>query len=91
MTHPNALRLDAILASKTNPRKHFDKAAHVELTESVGRHGVLQPVLVRPNGAEGRYELVAGERRLRAAKAAVPVRVSDATSNPVRVSLDPDI
>lgn len=64
------IRLDAIVASKTNPRKHFDKAALQELAESIGKHGVLQPILVRPNGTEGNYELVAGERRWRAAQIA---------------------
>ena len=69
------IRLDAIVASKTNPRKHFDKAALQELAESIGKHGVLQPILVRPNGTEGNYELVAGERRWRAAKLAKLERI----------------
>lgn len=67
--------LDAIVASKTNPRKHFDKAALQELAESIGKHGVLQPILVRPNAADGNYELVAGERRWRAAKLAKLERI----------------
>ena len=83
MNTPNSLPLGAIVASKTNPRKHFDKTAQAELIDSIGRHGVLQPVLVRPNGAEGHYELVAGERRLRAAKAAglaeIPVMIRELT------------
>ena len=61
--------LDQIVESKTNPRKHFDKAALDELAASVREHGVLSPILVRPL-APGRYELVAGARRFRAAKAA---------------------
>lgn len=61
--------LDQITESKTNPRKHFDKAALDELAASVREHGVLSPILVRPL-APGRYELVAGARRFRAAKAA---------------------
>lgn len=69
------IRLDAIVASKTNPRKHFDKAALQELAESIGKHGVLQPILVRPNGTDGNYELVAGERRWRAAKLAKLERI----------------
>jgi len=75
MTAPNTIRLDAIVASKTNPRKHFDEAALQELAESIGKHGVLQPILVRPNGADGSYELVAGERRWRAAKLAKLERI----------------
>lgn len=71
--------LDRIIPSKTNPRHTFDLAKLAELTESVRRHGVLQPVLVRPKG-QG-FELVAGERRYRAAKAAglaeIPASVRD--------------
>lgn len=81
MTTTNTLRLDAIVASKTNPRKHFDKTALQELAESIAKHGVLQAILVRPNGADGKFELVAGERRLRAAKAAglaeIPVMIRE--------------
>lgn len=59
----------AVLArNPRNPRKHFDKVKLAELTESVRRQGVLQPILVRPK-ADG-YELVAGERRWKAAQAA---------------------
>jgi ParB/RepB/Spo0J family partition protein len=61
----------SVQASRTNPRKSFDEAAMAELTESVRQHGVLQPILVRrkPDDSAS-YELVAGERRYRAAKAA---------------------
>lgn len=59
--------LTAIALSKSNPRKSFDKAALAELAESIKRHDVLQPILVRPNGGE-KFEVVAGERRFRAAK-----------------------
>lgn len=80
---PNTIRVDAIAASKTNPRKHFDKAALQELAESIAKHGVLQPILVRPNGSDGTYELVAGERRWRAAKIAqlerIPATVRELT------------
>lgn len=64
------LLLTKIQVSKTNPRKYFDEKALAELTESVKKHGVLQPVLVRPLNGDGTFELVAGERRYRAAKAA---------------------
>lgn len=81
MTTPNSLALEAIVASKTNPRKHFDAAALKELAESIAKHGVLQAILVRPNGADGKFELVAGERRWRAAKLAqldrIPVTVRE--------------
>ena len=58
--------------SPTNPRKHFDQAKLNELAESIRSHGVLQPILVRPNEGIGKlagtlYEIVAGERRWRGA------------------------
>uniref|UniRef100_UPI003F4938E9 PRTRC system ParB family protein n=1 Tax=Cupriavidus necator TaxID=106590 RepID=UPI003F4938E9 len=52
-----------------NPRKYFDPAEMAELTDSVRENGVIQPILIRPLG-DDTFELVAGERRLRAAKAA---------------------
>src|ERR1700712_5773148 len=51
------------------PRSYFDEEALVSLTASVRELGVLQPVLVRPV-ADGQFELIAGERRWRAAKRA---------------------
>lgn len=51
------------------PRRHFDDAALDELAASIAQRGVIQPVIVRPLG-EGRYQLVAGERRWRAAQRA---------------------
>jgi ParB family chromosome partitioning protein len=52
------------------PRTTFDQAALDELSASIKEHGVLQPVLLRPFGLTGRYQLIAGERRWRAAKLA---------------------
>jgi len=74
-----ALRLPIreIRSNPLQPRKTFDAAALEELAESIRQHGILQPILVReiPDG----YELIAGERRLRAAQLAglheVPVIV----------------
>ena len=51
------------------PRRHFDEMALEELAQSIAARGVIQPVIVRPRGA-GRYQLVAGERRWRAAQKA---------------------
>ena len=62
------LPLDRLRPSPTNPRRRFDRAAMDELTESVRQHGIFQPILVRPIDAED-FEIVAGERRFRAAKA----------------------
>ena len=60
--------IDDISANPTQPRQQFDSTAFDELVSSVGRHGIVQPVIVRPKG-EG-YELIAGERRWRAAREA---------------------
>lgn len=57
-----------IVTNPKQPRRRFDTEALAELTESVRLHGILQPLLVRPL-ANGRYEIVAGERRWRAAQA----------------------
>ena len=63
------IEVGKIQPNRYQPREEFDEAALSELTESVNRYGVLQPVLLRKL-PEGGYELIAGERRLRAAKAA---------------------
>lgn len=59
------------------PRKHFEPEALAELTESIRRHGILHPIVVRP--VSGGFEIISGERRWRAAQAAgqaaVPVHV----------------
>ena len=56
--------------NRYQPREHFDEESLASLTASVRALGVLQPILVRPAGDAGRYELIAGERRWRAAKRA---------------------
>jgi ParB family chromosome partitioning protein len=61
--------VDRIESNPQQPRMIFDAAALSELSASIREHGVLQPILVRPLG-ENRYQLVAGERRWRAAKEA---------------------
>jgi len=61
------LSLDAIEANKNQPRKEFDADALKELAVSIKEKGFIQPVLVRTND-KGSYELIAGERRFRAAK-----------------------
>jgi ParB/RepB/Spo0J family partition protein len=75
--------LSAITLSGTNPRTQFDNDAMIELTESVRQHGILQALLLRP-GADGEsFELIAGERRYRAAVAAglstVPAQIRNLT------------
>jgi len=61
--------LDRVEANPENPRVVFDEAALDELAASIREHGVLQPVLVRPHGPN-QFQLVAGERRWRAARRA---------------------
>src|SRR5689334_21931914 len=72
--------VDRIQPNPRQPRTEFDEAALAELAASVRVQGVLQPLLVRPGG-DGGYELVAGERRLRAARLAglreVPVVIRE--------------
>lgn len=63
------LPIASIVANQLQPRKYFDADQLDELTKSVKEHGVLQPILVRPIDG-GKYEIIAGERRWRAAQAA---------------------
>ena len=64
------LPVASIVANPHQPRVHFDEESLAELAASVREIGVLQPVLVRPGNQEGTYELIAGERRWRAARRA---------------------
>ncbi len=61
--------VDRIDPNPNQPRLTFDEDTLLELAASITEHGVLQPILIRP-GVEGRYQLIAGERRWRAAKIA---------------------
>ena len=63
------LRTADIRPNPYQPRQAFDSEGLRELAASIRRHGILQPLTVRPAG-DGQWELVAGERRLRAAKLA---------------------
>ncbi|MCP5284949.1 MAG: ParB/RepB/Spo0J family partition protein [Burkholderiaceae bacterium] len=75
---PQTLPLTALQAGKYQPRTRMDEGALYELAESIRGQGVMQPILVRPVDGGG-YEIIAGERRFRAAKLAglteVPVLV----------------
>ncbi|MDI9335181.1 MAG: ParB/RepB/Spo0J family partition protein [Cytophagales bacterium] len=87
----STLRLDQLIAGKYQPRTHMDEGALYELAESIKAQGVMQPILVRPlaagqagqvgAGASAEYEIIAGERRFRAAKLAglerIPVLIKD--------------
>ena len=81
---PASLRLQDMVAGQYQPRTRMDEGALYELAESIKAQGIMQPILVRrlqkgPN--DGKYEIIAGERRFRAAKLAgldsVPVLVRD--------------
>jgi ParB family transcriptional regulator, chromosome partitioning protein len=94
--------LELVDPNPRQPRRNFDEATLAELAESIRVRGVLQPIVVRPL-AGGRYELVAGERRLRAARTAelatIPAVVRNAddwerldmalAENMARVDLNP--
>jgi ParB family chromosome partitioning protein len=76
---PSELRLAQLRPGKYQPRTRMDEGALYELAESIKSQGVMQPVLVRPLADAGAYEIIAGERRVRAAALAgleaVPVLV----------------
>jgi len=76
------LPLDKIRLPQAQPRRYFDSQAMQSLVESIKQHGILSPLLVRPKGQD-LYELVAGERRYRAAVSAgldeVPVVIRELT------------
>ena len=78
------LKIMEIEPNREQPRKIFDEAALSELADSIATHGVIQPLLVRPI-KDGGYQLVAGERRWRAARIAglteVPVVIKDLTDS----------
>lgn len=82
----NKLRIMEIEPNRNQPRKDFDEKALSELAESIEQHGVLQPLVVRPL-TNGNYQLVAGERRWRAARIAglseVPVIIKELTDEEV--------
>ncbi len=61
--------VERVYSNPAQPRQHFDEDTLADLAASIREHGVLQPVLVRPR-ADGHYQIVAGERRWRAAKMA---------------------
>lgn len=82
--NPQSVPITAITLPASQPRRYFDPRKLEELTQSVRAHGILEPLLVRPLPEQlDRYELVAGERRYRAAKAAgltsVPVTIRQLT------------
>ena len=80
------LKLHEIEPNRDQPRKIFDDEALSELADSIAQHGIIQPLLVRPL-ADGGYQIIAGERRWRAARMAgleeVPVLVKETVESQV--------
>jgi ParB family chromosome partitioning protein len=92
----STLRLDQLVAGKYQPRTHMDEGSLYELAESIKAQGIMQPILVRPlTGGDAQsaggagFEIIAGERRFRAAKLAgldsVPVLIKDVTDEAAAV------
>lgn len=83
------LPIDLISANPRNPRRHFAEGELDDLSQSIREHGIVQPVVVRPVENGSRYEIIAGERRWRAAQKAglaeVPAIVRDVSD---RVALE---
>ncbi len=75
------VNLNDIEPNRAQPRKDFDEQALSELAESIAEHGLIQPIVVKPE-TNGRYSIIAGERRWRACRMAelyqVPVIIKDA-------------
>ena len=75
------LNINDIVPNRGQPRKDFDETALSELADSIAQHGLIQPIVVKPT-AQGRYSIIAGERRWRACRMAglneVPVIIKDA-------------
>jgi ParB family chromosome partitioning protein len=80
-SHNQNISIDLIKLPASQPRTYFDPQKLEQLTESIRQHGIIEPLLVRPSVEEGFYELVAGERRLRAAQVigldSVPVTIRE--------------
>ncbi|RUW44042.1 ParB/RepB/Spo0J family partition protein [Mesorhizobium sp. M8A.F.Ca.ET.021.01.1.1] len=82
MSADGKVPIEFISANPKNPRRHFGDAELTDLAQSIREHGVVQPVVARPSPSEaGRYEIIAGERRWRAAQRAglteIPVIIRD--------------
>lgn len=78
------LPVDRLRPNREQPRSHFDSQALAELAASIKSQGVVQPILVTPNGGGDEFTIIAGERRWRAARQAglkdVPVVIRQAVS-----------
>ncbi|MEZ5812662.1 MAG: ParB/RepB/Spo0J family partition protein [Rhizobiaceae bacterium] len=69
-TDDDRVPIDMISANPANPRRRFAETELADLAQSIREHGIVQPVVVRPGAGAGAYEIIAGERRWRAAQRA---------------------
>ena len=80
---PRKAPIENLVANPRNPRRSFTEAELEELTESIKERGIIQPIVVRQLANEKNFEIIAGERRWRAAQRAglheVPIAIVDAT------------
>lgn len=85
--HYLEISIEKIVMNPNQPRKTFVDKDTRQLAISIKKHGLLQPILVKPIGKDGMYQLVVGERRYRACKLigfkAIPATVLDILDNPV--------
>jgi ParB family chromosome partitioning protein len=86
----NVINIENIIPNESQPRKYFDEGALNELAHSIKLHGVLQPIVVRKiDETDEKFEIVAGERRWRAAKIAelidIPVNIVDCGNDDVMI------
>lgn len=85
----SAVPVDRIAPNPAQPRRHFEEGALAELAASIGKHGLLQPIIVCHTDTGGQYQIMAGERRFRACKMAgldvVPVLVRD--GDPIEIAM----
>jgi ParB family chromosome partitioning protein len=81
--------IEFVSPNPRNPRRQFGESDLTDLAQSIREHGIVQPVVVRPSAEAGRYEIIAGERRWRAAQRAgladIPVIIRDVND---RVALE---
>ncbi len=86
-TSINEIPLSRIQANPDQPRREFDEATLAELADSIAQIGVIQPITLRSTGNDGKYQIIAGERRFRAAGIAglttIPAYIREANDEQV--------
>ncbi|MEG0771191.1 MAG: ParB/RepB/Spo0J family partition protein [Clostridia bacterium] len=86
-TYIKTIRISNVEPDKNQPRKEFNEEKMAELTESIKMHGIISPIIVREIGG-GRYTIIAGERRWRAARRAglseIPTIIRDYTTQEIK-------